>query len=87
LFLLQFTVFFIEMPWANVYPPITPERAAEIRARIERDIDFDLVNWECELREQNAFVNQGKNWVGEVTADIKTEQSGASRALENGLSP
>jgi hypothetical protein len=75
------------MPWANVYPPMAPERIAKIRARIERDIDFDLVNWERELREQNAFVNQGKNWVGEVTANIKTAQSGTSRALEKGLSP
>jgi hypothetical protein len=87
LFLLQITVFFIEMPWASEYPPITPERAAEIRARIERDIDLEIVNYERELREQNAFVNQGKNWVGEVTKDIKTEQSGANKTFEKGLSP
>jgi hypothetical protein len=80
-------VIFIEMPWANVYPPITPEREAEIRSRIEREIDLEIVNWERELREQNAFVNQGKNWVGEVTEDIKTEQSETNRALKCGLSP
>jgi hypothetical protein len=78
---------FIEMPWASEYLPITQERAAEIRARIERDIDREIVLWERELREQNAFVNQGKNWVGEVTADIKTEQSGATGTFKRGLSP
>jgi hypothetical protein len=78
---------FIEMPWASEYLPITQERAAEIRARIERDIDREIVLWELELREQNAFVNQGKNWVGEVTADIKTEQSEATKIFKKGLGP
>jgi hypothetical protein len=75
------------MPWASAYQPITPERAAEIRARIERDIDLEIVLWERERQEQNAFVNQGKNWVDEVTADVKTEQSETNRALKCGLSP
>jgi hypothetical protein len=75
------------MPWARVYPPMSPEKEAQIRSQVEEAIDSALVEWERELQEQIRFVRQGKSWAGEVSKDIETEKMGARRALARGLNP
>jgi hypothetical protein len=68
------------MPWCSVYPPMSEERKAQIRAQVEEAIDYELVEWERELHEQIVFVREGKSWAGEVAVDIETEKKGTKKS-------
>jgi hypothetical protein len=48
------------MPWGSEYPPMSEERKAEIDQHLNETYDRELRQWETEVLEQCACVNEGK---------------------------
>jgi hypothetical protein len=58
------------MPWLSEYPPMSPERAAQIRAEVEEDYEARLLAWEAELRAQIRWYYSTVTWVIKFKEDI-----------------